>query len=101
MPFTRSLDQVWATHITYFPLQKDFLYLARSLTVLQERAQLHTVLSIEEGRQTGIIHSDQGSQFTPSAFLARLQIARIMIRSAGRNRFYGNTLVKRLRLTDK
>ena len=40
-----AVDQVWATDITYIPLQKGFLYLVAivDLFVLQERAQLEAL----------------------------------------------------------
>jgi len=105
-----SVDQVWATDITYIPLQKGFLYLVaimdlHSRHVLSWRLSnsLDTEFCLEAlemalggGRRPEIFHSDQGCQFTSADFMARLQAEGIQISWSGRKRCYDNILVERL-----
>jgi len=107
----RAVDQVWATDITYIPLQKGFLYLV-AIVDLFSRHVLSWKLSnsldtefcldalemaLEGGRRPEIFHSDQGCQFTSTDFVARLQAEKIKISWSGRKRCYDNILVERLR----
>jgi transposase InsO family protein len=93
------VDQVWATDITYIPLEKGFLYLV-AIVDLFSRNVLSWKLSnsldtefclealemaLEGGRKPEIFHSDQGCQFTSSDFLARLQAEAIKISWSGRS----------------
>ncbi len=110
-----TVDQVWATDITYIPLQKGFLYLVaimdlHSRHVLSWRLSnsLDTEFCLEalemalsSGRRPQIFHSDQGCQFTSSDFVARLQADGIRISWSGRKRCYDNILVERLWRTVK
>ena len=110
-----AVDQVWATDITYIPLQKGFLYLV-SIVDLFSRHVLSWKLSnsldtefclealgmaLEGGRKPETFHSDQGCQFTSSDFVARLQAEKIKISWSGRKRCYDNILVERLWRTVK
>jgi len=110
-----AVDQVWATDITYIPLEKGFLYLV-AIVDLFSRNVLSWKLSnsldtefclealemaLEGGRKPEIFHSDQGCQFTSSVFLARLQAEAIKISWSGRKRCYDNILVERLWRTVK
>ena len=52
-------------------------------------------------RKPEVFHSDQGCQFTSSAFVARLQAEEIKISWSGRKRCYDNILVERLWRTVK
>jgi putative transposase len=105
-----SVDQVWATDITYIPLQKGFLYLV-AIMDLHSRHVLSWKLSnsldtdfclealemaLESGHKPQIFHSDQGCQFTSTDFVARLQAEAIQISWSGRKRCYDNILVERL-----
>jgi len=105
-----TVDQIWATDITYIPLQKGFLYLV-AIVDLFSRNVLSWKLSnsldtefclkalemaLEGGRKPEIFHSDQGCQFTSSDFVARLQAEGIKISWSGRKRCYDNILVERL-----
>ena len=106
----RAADQVWATDITYIPLQKGFLYLVAivdlfSRNVLSWRLSnsLDTQFCLDAlemalagGRKPEIFHSDQGCQFTSSGFVAKLQAEKIKISWSGRKRFYANIVVERL-----
>jgi putative transposase len=109
------VDQVWATDITYIPLQKGFLYLV-AIVDLFSRNVLSWKLSnsldtefcldalemaLERGRRPEIFHSDQGCQFTSGDFVARLQAEEIKISWSGRKRCYDNILVERLWRTVK
>ena len=105
-----AVDQVWATDITYIPLQKDFLYLvaivdlfSRHVLSLKLSNSLDTEfclealeIALEGGRRPEIFHSDQSCQFTSSIFVARLQTEAIQISWSGRKRCYDNILVERL-----
>ena len=106
----RAVDQVWATDITYIPLQKGFLYLV-AIMDLHSRHVLSWKLSnsldtefclealemaLRSGRRPEIFHSDQGCQFTSGDFVARLQAEEIKISWSGRKRCYDNILVERL-----
>jgi putative transposase len=105
-----AVDQVWATDITYIPLQKGFLYLV-AIMDLHSRHVLSWKLSnsldtdfclealemaCSSGRRPQIFHSDQGCQFTSTDFVARLRAEGINISWSGRKRCYDNILVERL-----
>jgi len=105
-----AVDQVWATDITYIPLQKGFLYLvaimdlhSRHVLCWKLSNSLDTEFCLEalemalsSGRRPQIFHSDQGCQFTSTDFVARLQAEEIKISWSGRKRCYDNILVERL-----
>ena len=106
----RAADQIWATDITYIPLQRGFLYLV-AIVDLFSRNVLSWKLSnsldtefclqalemaLSGGRKPEIFHSDQGCQFTSSDFVARLREETIRISWSGRKRCYDNILVERL-----
>ena len=103
-------NQVWASDITYIPLRHGFLYLTAvmdwySRYVLAWR--LSNTLGREvfasrpwrrrcgEGRPE-IFNSDQGSQFTSTAFTSRLEQAGVAISMDGRGRALDNVFVERL-----
>ena len=110
-----AVDQVWATDITYIPLQKGFLYLVAIVDLLSRNVlswklsnSLDTEfclealeMALEGGRRPEIFHSDQGCQFTSGHFVARLQVEEIKISWSGRKRCYDNILVERLWRTVK
>ena len=111
----RAADQIWATDITYIPLQKGFLYLvaivdlfSRNVLSWKLTGSLDTEfcldaleMALAAGRNPEIFHSDQGCQFTCSDFVARLQAEKIKISWSGRKRCYDNILVERLWRTVK
>jgi putative transposase len=104
------VDQVWATDITYIPLQKGFLYLVAIIDLFSRNVlswklsnSLDTEfcldaleMALEGDRKPEIFHSDQGCQFTSTDFVARLQAEAIKISWSGRKRCYDNILVERL-----
>jgi len=79
----REIDQVWATGITHIPLQKGFLYLvvivdlfSRHILSCKLSNSLDTEFCLETldmalagGHKPETFHSDQGCQFTSTAFL--------------------------------
>ena len=110
-----SIDQVWATDITYIPLQKGFLYLVAVIDLFSRHIlgwklsnSLDTEFCLEalemafaKGSKPEIFHSDQGSQFTSIDFVERLQAEKIKISWSGRRRCFDNILVERLWRTVK
>jgi putative transposase len=110
-----TVDQVWATDITYIPLQKGFLYLVAVVDLFSRNVlgwrlsnSLDTEFCLEAlqialaaGRKPKIFHSDQGSQFTSTDFVSRLQDESVRISWSGRKRCYDNILVERLWRTVK
>jgi putative transposase len=97
-------DQVWGTDITYIPLQNKFFYLEAIVDLFSRQViswklsySLDTEFCLEalgSGRKPEIFNSDQGCQFTSSAFAAMLQAERIKISWSGRKHCYDNFLVK-------
>ena len=91
-------DQVWATDITYIPLQKGFLYLVAIVDLFSRHVLSWKLsnsldmdfclealeMSLASGRKPQIFHSDQGCQFTSSAFVQRLKAEDIKISWSGR-----------------
>lgn len=102
-------NQVWSTDITYLPLRQGFLYLVAvidwySRHVLSWRLSntldlgfcleaLDEALAVQ---QPEIFNSDQGSQFTATAFTDRLATRDIAISMDGRGRALDNVFVERL-----
>src|SRR3972149_6455445 len=102
-------DQVWSSDITYVPLRHGFLYLVAvmdwySRYVLSWR--LSNTLSgsfcaeaLDEALSQAtpeIFNSDQGSQFTATAFTSRLEAAGVAISMDGRGRAIDNVFIERL-----
>jgi putative transposase len=106
-------NQVWAADITYIPIGRGFLYLVDLVAVIDwaSRAVLAWRLSntmdvsfcvdaLDEalarfGRPE-IFNTDQGSQFTSTAFTGRLASAGILISMDGRGRWLDNVFIERL-----
>jgi len=95
-----TVDQIWSTDNTYFPLKKGFLYLvaivdlfSRNVLSWKLSSSLDTEfclealeMALEGGRKPEIFHSDQGCQFTSSVFVDRLQAETIKISCSARKR---------------
>lgn len=108
-------NQAWATDITYIPHVKGFMYLVaiidwNSRKVLSWRlsntmstdfcvAALTEALALYGAPE--IFNSDQGSQFTSSAFTSILESHGVAISMDGRGRAIDNVFVERLWRTIK
>lgn len=103
-------NQVWATDITYVPMPKGFFYLVaimdwHSRKVLSWRLSntmdaIFCVEALEEalalyGRPE-IFNSDQGAQFTSTAFTGVLEAAGVRISMDGKGRCMDQVFVERL-----
>src|SRR5215470_12315656 len=103
-------NQVWAADITYIPVGRGFLYLVAvmdwaSRAVLSWRLSntmdvSFCVAALEEALlrfgKPQIFNTDQGSQFTSTAFTGTLQRAGIQISMDGRGRWIDNVFIERL-----
>jgi putative transposase len=103
-------NQVWAADITYIPMSRGFMYLVavmdwHSRKVLSWRVSntLDTdfcVQSVEEAISRfgapEIFNTDQGAQFTSSAFTSLLKDHDINISMDGRGRVQDNIFIERL-----
>jgi putative transposase len=103
-------NQVWCADITYIPIGRGFLYLVAvmdwtSRAVLSWRLSntmdvSFCLAALEEALarfgQPEIFNTDQGSQFTSSAFTGLLAAAGIRISMDGRGRWMDNVFIERL-----
>jgi putative transposase len=102
-------DQVWATDITYIPLQRGWVYVAavmdwfsRYVLAWEMSNTLDSSFCVEALKKAmalgtpEIFNSDQGSQFTSEAFAGVLEDAGIRISRDGVRRAYDNIFVERL-----
>lgn len=102
--------QVWSTDITYLRLAHGFVYLvavidwySRYVLAWQVSNSMDTTFcvdclreALERGRAPEIFNSDQGSQFTSTAFTDVLTQAGVAISMDGRGRALDNIFVERL-----
>ena len=103
-------DQVWAMDISYIPMKRGFVYLAAVIDwhtrrVLAWRVSITMEVdfcleAVEEaiGRhgKPGIFNTDQGSQFTSTAFTGLLADNAIAISMDGKGAWRDNVFVERL-----
>jgi putative transposase len=102
-------DQVWASDITYVPLRHGFLYLVavmdwysryviswRLSNTLTGSFCLEALDEALTHSQPEIFNSDQGSQFTATAFTSRLETSGVAISMDGRGRAIDNVFIERL-----
>ena len=103
-------NQVWCTDITYIPMRRGFLYLVAIMDwanrkVLSWRLSntLDTNFCIEALEEAienygcpEIFNTDQGSQFTSTAFTSVLKDAGIKISMDGKGRWMDNVMIERL-----
>jgi len=107
-------DQVWSTDITYVPLACGFMYLAAILDWFSRYVlawRLSNTLDgsfclemLEEALSRGrpeVFNTDQGVQFTASAWTGRLESAGVAVSMDGRGRCLDNVFVERLWRTVK
>ncbi len=108
-------DHVWAMDITYLPMKRGFVYLAVVLDWASRRIQSWRVSNtltadfcvealdeaiVRHGRPE-IMDTDQGSQFTSSEFIAKLESSGIAISMDGKGCWRDNVFVERLWRTIK
>jgi putative transposase len=102
-------NHVWATDITYIRLRQGFVYLmavmdwfSRYVVSWRVSVTVEAAFCMEavEGAlghaRPEIFNSDQGAQFTGTAFTGRLKAAGIRISHDGRGRVFDNIFVERL-----
>jgi putative transposase len=108
-------NQVWATDITYIPMQRGFLYLCAVIDVLSRYVvawSLSNTMDAEWCRDTvaeamtvhgtpDIVNSDQGSQFTSEVFTSLLHDSNVRISMDGKGRAIDNIFIERLWRTVK
>jgi putative transposase len=109
MAITRP-NQVWAMDITYIPMARGFVYLAVVLDWFSRRVlswrvsiTMEAAFCIEtledalaRNGKPEIFNTDQGSQFTGSAFTGLLANNRIAISMDGKGAWRDNVFVERL-----
>jgi len=106
----KRADQVWATDITYIPMEKGFMYLM-AIIDLKSRYVVHWSLSnsmdsdwcaqvlreaIERYGTPEILNTDQGSQFTSEVFREVVLSNTIRFSMDGRGRATDNAFIERL-----
>ena len=103
-------NQVWATDMTYIPMQRGFLYLVAIMDWATRKVLAHRVSismttdfcveALEEAiakyGTPEIFNSDQGSQFTSEAFTKILKVHDIKISMDGKGRWIDNVFIERL-----
>lgn len=109
LSITRA-NQVWCTDITYIPIKRGFLYLtaimdwySRKVLAWRLSNTLDTrpcIEALEEALMLygnpKIFNTDQGSQFTSSAFTNVLKDNGVKISMDGRGRWMDNVFIERL-----
>src|SRR5271157_5605992 len=103
-------NQVWCADITYIPLAKGFVYLVAVMDWFSRRV---LAWRVSIGMETGfcvealqeaidrygapkIFNTDQGVQFTSTAFLAELEARGVRISMDGKGRYLDNIFIERL-----
>ena len=102
-------NQVWSTDLTYIPMRRGFMYLVAILDWysryvvswrLSNTMEAHfCIAALEEALGTAvpeIFNSDQGSQFTSHAFVAKVEESGARMSMDGRGRVLDNILIERL-----
>ncbi len=103
-------NHVWCADITYIPVQGGFLYLVAVMDWATRRVlawRLSTTMdtafclealteALQRSGRPQIFNTDQGSQFTSTAFTERLQEAGIRCSMDGRGRCLDNVFIERL-----
>jgi len=109
MEITRP-NQVWATDITYIPMQGGFLYLvavidwySRKILSWRLSSTMESEFCVEAlrdairstGRGPEIFNTDQGVQFTSKLWLDALRAEGIAISMDGKGRWIDNVVIER------
>ena len=109
MPITRP-NHVWCSDITYIPVRRGFLYLVaimdwgtRKVLAWRLSNTLDASFCVEALSEAiakygkpEIMNTDQGSQFTGTAWITTLTDAKIKISMDGRGRYLDNIFIERL-----
>ena len=103
------VDQVWSTDITYIPMKHGFMYLSAvidwysryvlSWELSNSLDTLFCITALERALKQGtpeIFNTDQGSQFTSTAFTSVLLDKHIALSMDGRGRALDNVFIERL-----
>lgn len=103
-------DQVWATDITYIPMEKGFMYLT-AIIDLYSRCVLNWSVSnsmdadwcaevlqeaIDMHGKPEIVNTDQGSQYTSEIFVTTVLSNDIKLSMDGKGRAIDNVFIERL-----
>jgi putative transposase len=103
-------NQVWAMDITYLPMHRGFLYLAAVLDWATRRVlawRLSNSMTVDfcldaleaairDFGPPGILNTDQGSQFTGTAFVRVVQQHGIQLSRDGKGAWRDNLFIERL-----
>ena len=102
-------DQAWCVDITYVPMAIGFMYLVAIMDWLSRYVvgwavsnSLDTDFCLDALDQAfahgapDIFNSDQGIQFTPQAWIARIEQAGSRVSMDGRGRVFDNIFIERL-----
>ena len=103
-------NQVWASDLTYLPMQHGFLYLVAILDVASRKVLSFRVSNtmtpdfcvealqeaIERFGAPEIMNTDQGSQFTSEAWINVLKAEDTCISMDGKGRWIDNVFIERL-----
>jgi len=103
-------NQVWCADITYIPMAQGWVYLVADMDWFSRRVlawrlsiTMETDFCVEALQEAmdlygkpEIFNTDQGSQFTASAFVETLAAQGIQISMDGRGRFLDNIFIERL-----
>jgi putative transposase len=103
-------NQVWSADITYLPMAHGFMYLTAILDVFSRKVlawRLSNTMSVEfcvEALEEAIgrfgapqiFNTDQGSQFTSTAWIQTLKAAGVAISMDGKGRWVDNVFIERL-----
>lgn len=109
LPITRP-NHVWCSDITYIPVRRGFLYLVANMEWATRKVlawRLSNTLdascrvnALNEAfaiyGKPEIMNTDQGSQFTGSAWITTLTEADVKISMDGRGRYLDNIFIERL-----
>jgi len=109
LPITK-VNQVWATDITYVPMERGFMYLMAIMDLYSRYVLEWSVSNTMEAEwctqtlqkaiskygQPGIFNTDQGSQFTAELFVGVLLSNGIQPSMDGKGRAIDNIFVERL-----
>jgi putative transposase len=103
-------NQVWSTDITYLPMKGGYMYLvaiidwySRKILSWELSHQMNTSFCLDAldnaikatGTTPKIFNTDQGSQFTSSAWLTKLKALDIKISMDGKGRWIDNVIIER------